>query len=264
MSILNRSKAKILWKMFYRKFPHPNGKETLILHFPNELTSFKNVNFFDSLMDDEESDKDKKENRPKEVQSHSKRQHKNICQEKLKNLLNSLQKGDWYHQIFQDNSVSELAFTLFKNKIISYQQYCSVILRSQFKHMKEILVFPIVDEHGNFTAEGETILWPNLRDHYFLLPPTEEQITELKLLIATLPISEQFFFCSADSLHLERNPYQHKKPLDPSLSAYIDSQRIHLTAGLKDALGLVRYGVENYEPPQEVIIMNANKLSAVA
>lgn len=249
MTIENKGSAKKLWRMFYQKFSSFGELIKLPSRISKKLSEFEQLNFIDTLT---------KRMTPKEIELkrkkmqsftrtktknkntvvakklsdpiHFSRANDSLMSTKLSILLLALNEGDWYNRIFGDKSIFQLSLALYAAKKISYQQLCSVYERAEIKENKNILIYPILDQNGEFTKEAYEILLPELQKNYYLKPPTEEQVQEFKLLIATLPKSEQYFYWEASS------------------HSSFDNHTIRLTAGVRDALGLVRFGLDEYVP----------------
>lgn len=296
MPIRSKISAKQLWKMFYKKYTHSAEIIHFPFHYAKKLSEFEKSNFIDSLTTKGITSKGI-EAKTIQMQSFRRKKGKNDWQNsnltinnrnynaKLNTLLLALNQCDWYNKIYCDKQVTELSLSLYNANKISYQQLSSVLERPQIKTAKDAHFYSILDQKGEFTKEAQAILLPEFRNTYFLIAPTEEQLKEFKLLISTLPKSEQFFYCLPS---IQQGSISKRRSLPPDLppdkdmnaaigedaqfTAFspprgsishgrfkssskprtpIDSfDIIRLTAGARDALGLVRFGLDNYVPTE--------------
>ena len=128
---------------------------------------------------------------------------------------------------------------------ITKQQLDTILERVQtFKDYKHIKTVSILDEHGQFTREAQTILFPSLFGGIAYNNLTNKQLKNFKLLIEKLPKSEQIFYTTAGGDQLANLPF---------IRSFLDFQAIlidptnnknlvHLSKGVEDALNQVRFG----------------------
>ncbi len=135
--------------------------------------------------------------------------------EKLALLKEALQdRQGWKHPIMADPEVEQLAITLYIRQQITRHQFYTLLMRSVIntediynEKMQKCIklvkslhkTYAILDEKGEFTKEANNILLPKLKamkDDVIGTYLKEESLPFFKLLIASLPLSEQVFFTS--------------------------------------------------------------------
>lgn len=254
MLIHTKNAAKKLWKMFYQKYSHLGEILRSATKQSKIVSKFKQANFIDLIskkglsateietkrqtLQNYKHKEDMHSKKEKTSNDHKKQMKKLSDSMRTKRLLAALEKGDWYNKIFADKAIKQLTLNLFATSKISYQQACSILDRLQYKEVKNVFIYAILDANGNFTKEAEEILLPWLKNIYFLSAPTSDEITEFKLLIGTLPQSERFFYCIHENSQIT---VPHKKPTN-------EYQKIRLTTGARDAWGIIHFGLDEYVP----------------
>lgn len=176
--------------------------------------------------------------------------------EKIEILFQALEQGEWEHAIFSDPELPFMTMTLYINGKITRQQITSILYRQSV--IKDFTVQPgetyrILDDAGEFTAEAKKFLLP-LFEKFNLLPNfTDLEIEHFRLLVKTLPRSEQYFFLSskepvskAGNKHTEK-VIRSLKSLDSVWSSA--GKYVHLAYGAQDALSIMRFGVDSYALP---------------
>lgn len=165
-------------------------------------------------------------------------------------LESALLNGNWDNEVFQETDLPYYALFLHQQKKITFHQFATVMERWQtFKDYSHIKTFKILDEKGEFTEEAQTILIPQLNKHKFLKEMSASQVQELKELIATLPLSEQIFYTTVSGkFDSEGISLGHTLLKFETLIQY-NKQLLHVGAGVFDAIGLVRFGINDYVRP---------------
>ena len=168
-----------------------------------------------------------------------------------------------------DPEVEQLAITLYIRQQITRHQFYTLLMRSVIntediynEKMQKCIklvkslhkTYAILDEKGEFTKEANNILLPKLKamkDDVIGTYLKEESLPFFKLLIASLPLSEQVFFTSyKDNCSLYQQLYQQGAIWQDT----IDSKQVdlHLSAGVQDAFGITVYG-EDFCPSRLLI-----------
>lgn len=167
--------------------------------------------------------------------------------DQVQKLLN---KGVWNEKLFINKNFPYWVITLYADKkLTSLQAYsclCIYQARQQFRDLRGIAV---LDEKGNFTAEAKKYFIPSLNHTTLFTPIKDETLESLRLLVLTLPLSERYFFMA--NLSVMPKPTELSKQLSItgtflSIGDYTRSDFIYLTTGLKDAVGIARFGVEQH------------------
>lgn len=255
MIVRSKKQAEAIWKKFYKK-----SSAALLASAANVvqlktkgmtklavLSSFAKSSLIDMLSTKCEYSSTIKKGRGKQKTLPAAKQKKlepckKLDQEnnkKLQLLLDRINHADWYHKIFADKNILQLAKILLIKERISPQQFCSIRERAKMKNIKNLLVYAILDTQEEYSKEAIEILFPALRTKYYLKKPSNEQMDQFKLLIATLPCSEQYFYYFR--IVTEPNNISH--------SMIIENHTKHsvtLTQGAQDALGIVRFGLDEY------------------
>jgi hypothetical protein len=175
---------------------------------------------------------------------------KSLDKKSLNYLQQLIDRGAWNNKFFVNPRLPYLAITLYAtNKISSQQAYSCLYIyqaRQQFKDLKGCAV---LDEKGNFTPEAEKYLLPSLNKSNLFTAIEKKLLDSFKLLILTLPVSERYFFMA----NLAGNPNPTDLTLQLAVNGtflsnieYASTQFIYLTAGLKDAVGITRFGVTQH------------------
>lgn len=171
-------------------------------------------------------------------------------------LKNALTLGDWTSPVFQETLLPQYALSLHLAGTITFHQFCTVMERWQtFKDFPPLHTYKLLDEAGEFTEAAKNIWLPAQNKGRILKPLDKEQQENLKVLISTLPASEQIFYTTEvgklqdekeDSLGntlLRLDLVQKEKEKEGT------SYLIHASAGVFDALNLVRFGIDEYVRP---------------
>lgn len=182
----------------------------------------------------------------------------NLQDTKLKQLETAMREGDWGNAIFQDEQLHFLAFTLCQSKRITQQQLYTILERAEVtKDFQLQETYPILDENGQFTTHAEEILLPQLSRQKPEPYPSQGLLTDaeresFRLLIAQLPKSEQVFYTTDRGRYAKSDSEKPEKGyLGEALAqldaAYIGEKYItHLSFGVRDAMGIARYGADEY------------------
>lgn len=175
---------------------------------------------------------------------------KSINKNKLDKLLQCVNDGIWQDAIFRDETIANLTLSLYAANKISYEQTCSILEYVQIEEAKTARFFPIFDKEGGFTKEAELMLIPMLQKHPTLKSMSSLQINELKLLISSLPQSEQVFYVTQTPKRSELGQEFLEAGIILEISKPILGLTgdLHLTMGLRDAVGLARFGIDEYVP----------------
>lgn len=173
---------------------------------------------------------------------------RSLNRKKLRSLANAVHFGDWDDSIFQDQTIPQLAMSLYASSQITQQQIYSILERHQIKKSLQIKkTYPILDKNNQFTPDAKHYLTRFFKYRWHLKTLSEEQIEDFRLLISTLPISERVFY-TTDLGSVER--YSLGNRLVALDSVYMqDNELIHLTSGARDALGIARFGENEYVRP---------------
>lgn len=274
MSIHSLEEARKLWSTFYSKFKTLGKEEN---HFPKryegkvdhpvngnpvEITPEKLAAFnkLKTLWRQQQTKDTLIEVNP--LGYHSKlfahfvrgqKLKKSINRQKLDSVIMALNTGAWNDPIFKDITIAELSLSLFASNKITYQQTCTLLEAAQIPEDKTY--FPILDQDGEFTQMAIYLLLPILQAAPFLKSMSQTQLNDFKLLIQALPASEQYFYLTPTPkkrslLGTQSIELGSILPLEISMTAGMDPQKVdvHLTSGARDALGLARFGLDEYVP----------------
>ena len=196
---------------------------------------------------------------------------KSINTIKLTQLYQAIQKADWGDEIFIDSHLPYLTLSLFASGKISQQQVNSILEFWQIlnENYNNIAVTAAMDEKFKLTESFLKVL-AEIVDPFFFKELDEEQIEQLKSLIFELPPSERYFFrFDIDQYEREFNDLEDKDQLKDitkhslgfqlmkigglyhSMEDYpnegeFNLRAIYFSAGIRDALGIVRFGLRNY------------------
>jgi hypothetical protein len=180
---------------------------------------------------------------------------KSLHPKKLKALKTALDQGNWNAPIFSDETIPYvyLAMALFDAGAITQQQIYTILERFQtfkdkgsYEHRG---TFKILNSDGEFTPETFKILIPAIT--HSIEEFSERHFQAFKLLVATLPLSEQIFYTSSFGTF---NPKSENKSLTRVLFKlkslyYWNNEFIYLSSGVHDALGITLYGLKEYVRP---------------
>lgn len=167
-------------------------------------------------------------------------------------LLEAIEQGNWEASILNDATLPQLALSLFDSGSISQQQIYTLLEHHQtLKDYPLIKHYPILNTGGSFSKEAIEHLLPCLQNRSNLEGLCGKEIEEFRLMIAALPKSEQMFYLTGcGKLNEQKKSTQlgHKLiKLDGIFLANIGL--LHISSGARDALGLVKFGLENYVRP---------------
>ncbi|VVC75841.1 hypothetical protein AQUSIP_11380 [Aquicella siphonis] len=168
-------------------------------------------------------------------------------------LFAALNKLAWDDQIFSSDMLPAAARTLYQSGRISFHQFCTILERRQtFPDFPHIKTYRILDENGEFTREAVRYFLPMLLSHRFLRPLDANELKKLKLLIAALPESEQTFYTTSQGKLENESLDSLARNLLISGALHVDAQTselVHASTGVFDAIGIVRFGFDNYIRP---------------
>ncbi|MGQ3888285.1 hypothetical protein ACQUW5_04535 [Legionella sp. CNM-1927-20] len=179
---------------------------------------------------------------------------KSINKVKLEALYKAVQIGDWTHEIFKDPTLPQLALSLYASDKISQQQLYTLLEYAQTAVDFPLKgVYRILDEHNDFTLEAKQILLPVIQKRFYLEEMSASQVEDFRLLIASLPVSEQVFYTN------ELGKLEHEKNDGKSTGRRVisidglylkdEDSLVNLACGARDALGIARFGLEEYVRP---------------
>ncbi len=173
---------------------------------------------------------------------------RSLNRKKLSSLLQAIRSGNWDDMIFEDKTIPQLAMSLYAASQITQQQIYSILEHHQVK--KELTInktYPILDENNQFTPEAMKYLNNIFKNRRYLKPLSDEQIEEFRLLISTLPSSERVLYTTDLGSVAKFSLGNQLVKVD---SVYMhDDELIHLTSGARDALGIARFGENEYVRP---------------
>lgn len=177
---------------------------------------------------------------------HHQQVKKSIHRDKLKCLFDAILMANFEYLIFKDPTLPHLALSLFSSELISQQQLFTVL---EFKQTIDDYIFiktvPLLSENGLFTEEGKQLLTCILGYKNRFLALSHEQYEALRLLILALPKSEQQIYITAARV----DGSLAKALIDLGSLVIAEKQFLHLTAGIRDAIGLIRFGISRYVRP---------------
>jgi hypothetical protein len=176
---------------------------------------------------------------------HGEKVKKCINRQKLADLHLALEQGNWSATIYQDPLLPQLALALYASHQISYQQIVSILEYCQTRKIyPKIEILPLLDANLEFTKDAEFIFTTIVRFQLLgntLEPLTKKHLQELRLMLACLPASERVIYSTLANLHGFTNRLN---LLDTFV--VIGNHILHFSAGVRDALSLVRFGYEGY------------------
>ncbi len=170
---------------------------------------------------------------------------RSLNRKKLSSLLQAIRSGNWDDMIFEDKTIPQLAMSLYAASQITQQQIYSILEHHQIKkELKINKTYQILDENNQFTPEAMKYLSKVFKNRRYLKPLSDEKIEEFRLLISTLPSSERVFYTS--NLGSVENESLGKRLVVLDSIYMKDNELIHLTSGARDALGIARFGENEY------------------
>lgn len=201
--------------------------------------------------------------------------------EKTKLLITAMERADWSAAILNDAQIEQIALRCFKDGNISYQQFITIIDRQQHQldfPGDEMTTYPLLNEDGSYTDYARETFLPLLEKSLKFragLIFTEEHAEYLRLLIATLPASEQMVYTVRVSPSTMAQPgllygtpetedeigyplTYTLKGVNTLLTTTISTDAVgrpteqlitSLSTGLKDATAIACYGGKRYVPP---------------
>ncbi|CDZ77283.1 hypothetical protein BN59_01565 [Legionella massiliensis] len=176
---------------------------------------------------------------------------KSINSQKLSQLENAINEGNWNDAIFQDETIPYLTLSLLTSKKISEQQGLTILERHQtFKDYPPKQTYRILDDNNQFTEDAKKILIDSMQTMNFLKPLSERQIESFRVLIMCLPKSEQIFYTT------ELGDIAISTSFGANLSEAFDTitvrkgEVIHMSNGAEHASGIARFGIDEYEVPK--------------
>ncbi|MDP3704579.1 MAG: hypothetical protein Q8R24_01550 [Legionellaceae bacterium] len=167
---------------------------------------------------------------------------------KQEELLHAMHSGNWNASIFQEETLPQLAMSLFASKKITQQQIYSILERHQISKDYPIIAnVAILDDDNQFTKDAVELLLPTISNRKLLRALSAEQKEEFRLLVLSSPKSEQYFYitdlCKQSTI---------VETLGRSMmnmdAIYLtqDNHILHLSSGARDALGIARFGEDEY------------------
>jgi len=182
---------------------------------------------------------------------------KSLNKAKLDSLDQAIKSGNWDDPIFNDPTLPQLALTLYDSEKITQQQIYTLLERHQtLKDFPLRNTYKILDENEQFTQEAREFLLPIIRNRFHLRDLADESIEEFRLMVAALPGSEQVFYTTGIGKLAEEGIVEESikhslglRLLGLDAMFFGKNQLIHLTSGARDALGLVRFGLDEYVRP---------------
>lgn len=167
-------------------------------------------------------------------------------------LEEAIDRVDLNNDIFSTPALPYHLRFLYESNKISFQQFCTLMERQQtFTDFPHINTFRIL-ENGEFTPEAKKFFLPTLNKSSCLKPLDENQLEELKTLISALPRSERIFYTTkAGKLENEEEDSLGNTLLSTGTNVLIkeENRLIHVSVGVFDAIGLIRFGLEEYIRP---------------
>lgn len=163
-------------------------------------------------------------------------------------LQEAMVNAHWDAPIFKDDTLPQLAMSLFASGKITQQQVYSILERAQtIQDYAYEKTYSILDENNQFTPEAKELLIKKIQHLKYLNPLSAQQLETFRLLILTLPPSERFFYTT--SYHRWNNLHSLAHRLYHLDAVYlISNQVLNLSCGARDALGLARFGEEYVRP----------------
>jgi hypothetical protein len=174
---------------------------------------------------------------------------RSLNKNKLNVLKSALDNADWKDTIFSDSELPYLAMTLYGSAQLTQQQFFTLL---EYKNIEEVFdiqnIYPILDEDGKWTKEAEEFLLPSLQNKSFAMNLQEDEAVEaFRLLVQTLPKSEQIFYKTNNKLKTGENSLFNQLNNHLQMVPQHQESFIHLTNGGWHALGLSKFG-KQYAP----------------
>ncbi|WP_367605738.1 hypothetical protein [Legionella sp. W05-934-2] len=279
LNITRLSHARVIWDQFYQKY-HPVSQAL------NHKRQYSLPMLSQDFLKDIEKNREKYENATIVLQSlwrrirerdtlirvnpkgdhsgdfnhlvnfHPKKNpavRKSLNKRKLDELQQAIEKCDFSASIFDDKTLPQLALSLFDSGTITQQQIYTLLEHHQtIKDYPQIGYFPILNADGAFTSVAKEYLLPSLTNRQYVKGLTTKELEEFRLMIATLPKSEQFFYITdTGKLTTQKNYHQLGHTLIDldGMMRLKSNHLVHLSAGARDALGLVSFGLRDYIRP---------------
>jgi hypothetical protein len=231
-------------------------------------------------------ERDKKDNPEFIFFLHGQKIKKTLNLKLRKAFKEAIEAADWSKILSFGENAYYLAVALSQRKEITADQRNTVLdVLSTTKDFKLKDIFPVLDADGKFTVEAAKFLLPALEKTGYLKKLTPESREKFRQLILQLPKSEQFFYLTssqrvgADSqnsgagyladLMMQTGALLHSQGDHKKLSGGADGmpspaagpslgsgkqdakqspsfEHIFLTTGVRNALGIARYGVKQH------------------
>lgn len=151
--------------------------------------------------------------------------------------------------VYQE-TVPYLALSLLTSKKISQQQCLTILERHQaFKNYPLKKTYRILDDNNQFTEDAKRVLLPVFQTMQFLKPLSEEQLESFRLLVMNLPKSEQTFYTTETGDLTMQGTFGYQLAYNFDTINIRDEEVINLTNSAEHALGIARFGLEEYEVP---------------
>ncbi|STX27998.1 Uncharacterised protein [Legionella beliardensis] len=169
--------------------------------------------------------------------------------QRLKLLEEALETRNWDADILKNEGYIYEAMTLFNSGKISQQQMYTLLDRYQLIHDKASnyqisQTYDILNEEGSFTEQAEKTLLPAISKFI----NTDEHKESFRLLIKTLPASEQIFYTSSTGKNVPSSKEFFSSILLEADVLYLtkNNEFLFLSAGAYDAANIAAYGVNEY------------------
>lgn len=194
---------------------------------------------------------------------------KSLNKTKLAALQHALKMGDWNNPVFADEQLEQLAMSLLASDRMTDQQMFTILERQAITRYTQIIeTCPLLDSENCFTERALHIIQRKLPHSIIPLNWSDESnwssnpnskmlpedLESLRLLIAALPKSEQIIYITNHN-HLLTNDTENSTIANSTLIRNIyhyDPIHEHLafpSAGLRDALGVLYFGLDDYVRP---------------
>ncbi|AUH73067.1 hypothetical protein [Legionella sainthelensi] len=172
---------------------------------------------------------------------------------KIKQLELALIDGDWSNPIFKTNELEKVLLACMVKGSITFQQFTTVLERQQYQQdFGDFATFQLLDHNNQFTEYTQKVFLPSLEAAEGR-PLNAEELEKFRLLIATLPKSEQICF----PIHVADHPETHGNSLFLQItslgSIWANKAKrgsiIATSVGVEEALSLSKYGLDQYVRP---------------
>ncbi len=115
--------------------------------------------------------------------------------DKLQLLKNAIDSGDWKAEIFNDETLPQLAMSLYAAEKITPHQIYSILEYHQTKNDYAVEeIYRILDDENQFTKAALSYLLPLFNDRKNVKNPSSEELESFRLLVSALPPSERIFY----------------------------------------------------------------------